>query len=169
MGKEFCDLFNCMPLAAVIDEKYFCVHSGLSPEITRMDQIHRSVRPVDVPDTGLICDLLWSDPLADISGWTENDRGISFGFGPDVVTSFLQKHDLDLVVRSRQIVEDGWKFFAKRQLITIYSSHSDQENEAAVMLVSEDLFCSFKKLAPGGPLRRQFTPRGHSATSSSQF
>ena len=52
---------------------------------------------------GLLCDLLWSDPEKDVQGWSENDRGVSFTFGPDIVTRFLQKHDLDLVCRAHQV------------------------------------------------------------------
>lgn len=51
-----------MPIAAIIDEKIFCCHGGLSPDLQDMEQIRRIVRPTDVPDTGLLCDLLWSDP-----------------------------------------------------------------------------------------------------------
>lgn len=77
------------------------------------------MRPTDVPDTGkthtmtcrtrlifsigLLCDLLWSDPDKDITGWSENDRGVSFTFGPDVVSRFLQKHDMDLICRAHQV------------------------------------------------------------------
>ena len=46
------------------------------------------MRPTDVPDTGLLCDLLWSDPDKDVKEWGENDRGVSFTFGEDVVTKF---------------------------------------------------------------------------------
>ncbi len=53
--------------------------------------------------TGLLCDLLWSDPDKDITGWGDNDRGVSFTFGPDVVQKFLHKHDLDLVCRAHQV------------------------------------------------------------------
>eukprot|EP00439_Symbiodinium_sp_Y106_P027005 s2079_g3.t1 len=122
LWKQFCDVFNCMPVCAIIDEKIICMHGGLSPEISNTDQIKKLVRPTDVPDTGLICDLLWADPDKDIAGWAENDRGVSFIFGPDVVTSFLQKHDMDLVCRAHQVVEDGYEFFAKRQLITLFSA-----------------------------------------------
>merc|ERR1719324_188246 len=78
LWKSFCDVFNCLPPAALIDDTVLCMHGGISPEITQMDQIRRLVRPTDVPDTGLICDLLWADPDKDISGWAENDRGVSF-------------------------------------------------------------------------------------------
>ena len=74
------------------------------------------------PDPGLLCDLLWADPDKDITGWSENDRGVSFTFGPDVVSRFLQKHDMDLICRAHQVVEDGYEFFAKRQLVTLFSA-----------------------------------------------
>lgn len=151
LWKQFCDVFNCMPVCAVVDEKIICMHGGLSPEITNFDQIRRLVRPTDVPDTGLICDLLWADPDKDIAGWAENDRGVSFIFGPDVVTNFLQKHDLDLVCRAHQVVEDGYEFFAKRQLITIFSAPNycgEFDNAGAMMTIDETLMCSFKVLKP---------------------
>lgn len=52
---------------------------------------------------GLLCDLLWSDPDKDIQGWGENDRGVSFTFGHDVVDQFLKRHDLDLICRAHQV------------------------------------------------------------------
>ncbi|CAD7940355.1 unnamed protein product [Amoebophrya sp. A120] len=151
LWKTFCDAFNCFPVAAVVDEKILCMHGGLSPEITSMDQIKRIVRPTDVPDTGLLCDLLWADPEKDITGWAENDRGVSFVFGPDVVQSFLRKHDMDLICRAHQVVEDGYEFFAKRQLITLFSAPNycgEFDNAGAMMTVDETLMCSFKVLKP---------------------
>ncbi|KAH9976229.1 Metallo-dependent phosphatase-like protein [Lactifluus volemus] len=103
LWKTFTDCFNCLPIAAIIDEKIFTMHGGLSPDLQSMEQIRRVMRPTDVPDTGLLCDLLWSDPDKDITGWSENDRGVSFTFGPDVVSRFLQKHDMDLICRAHQV------------------------------------------------------------------
>merc|ERR1712066_1090541 len=96
--KQFCDVFNALPVCAVIADKIICMHGGLSPELRDLDQIHDLERPVDVPDTGLICDLLWADPDKELSGWAESDRGVSYTFGPDVAEHFLQQHDLDLIV-----------------------------------------------------------------------
>ena len=78
------------------------------------------MRPTDVPDQGLLCDLLWSDPDKDTMGWGENDRGVSFTFGAEVAAKFLHKHDFDLICRAHQVVEDGYEFFAKRQLVTLF-------------------------------------------------
>jgi len=151
LWKQFCDVFNCFPVCGLIDEKIICMHGGLSPELTNMDQVRRLVRPTDVPDTGLICDLLWADPDKDIAGWAENDRGVSFIFGPDVVSSFLQRMDMDLCCRAHQVVEDGYEFFAKRQLITIFSAPNycgEFDNAGAMMTIDETLMCSFKVLKP---------------------
>ena len=69
-----------------------------------MEQIRRIMRPTDVPDQGLLCDLLWSDPDKETMGWGENDRGVSFTFGAEVVAKFLHKHDLDLICRAHQVM-----------------------------------------------------------------
>ncbi|CAN6172656.1 unnamed protein product [Urochloa humidicola] len=149
--KIFTECFNCLPVAALIDDKILCMHGGLSPELKNMDQIRNIARPVDVPDHGLLCDLLWSDPDKDIEGWGENDRGVSYTFGADKVAEFLQKHDLDLVCRAHQVVEDGYEFFAKRQLVTIFSAPNycgEFDNAGAMMSIDDSLTCSFQILKP---------------------
>ena len=103
LWKTFTDCFNCLPVAAIVDEKIFCCHGGLSPDLQSMEQIRRIMRPTDVPDQGLLCDLLWSDPDKDTMGWGENDRGVSFTFGAEVVAKFLHKHDFDLICRAHQV------------------------------------------------------------------
>lgn len=151
LWKTFCDVFNCMPVAAIVDEKIFCTHGGLSPELTSMEQIRRIQRPTDVPDQGLLCDLLWSDPDGEIKGWGENDRGVSFTFGGDIVARFLQRFDLDLVCRAHQVVEDGYSFFCDRRLVTIFSAPNycgEFDNAGAMMSVDETLMCSFQILKP---------------------
>jgi len=151
LWKVFCDVFDCLPVCGLVDEKIICMHGGLSPEIQNMEQIARLVRPTDVPDSGLVCDLLWADPEKDITGWAENDRGVSYIFGPDIVASFLQKHNMDLVCRAHQVVEDGYEFFAKRQLITLFSAPNycgEFDNAGAMMAIDDTLMCSFKVLKP---------------------
>jgi serine/threonine-protein phosphatase PP1 catalytic subunit len=103
LWKVFTDTFNCLPVAAVIDEKILCMHGGLSPELINVEQIKNIERPTDVPDAGLLCDLLWSDPSKDVKGWGMNDRGVSYTFGADKVAEFLIKNDMDLVCRAHQV------------------------------------------------------------------
>ncbi|KAG5248403.1 SERINE/THREONINE PROTEIN PHOSPHATASE [Salix viminalis] len=151
LWKTFTGCFNCLPVAAVVDDKILCMHGGLSPEMESLDQIRAIERPVDVPDQGLLCDLLWSDPDRDTKGWGDNDRGVSYTFGADKVTELLKKHDLDLVCRAHQVVEDGYEFFADRQLVTIFSAPNycgEFNNAGALMCVDASLLCSFQILKP---------------------
>jgi len=151
LWKAFCNTFNCLPCTAVIDDKIICMHGGLSPELSQMEQIANIARPCDVPDTGLLCDILRADPDPSITGWNENDRGVSFTFGGDVVRQFLRRHDLDLVVRAHQVVEDGYEFFAGRELVTVFSAPNycgEFDNAGAMMTVDDTLMCSFQILKP---------------------
>jgi serine/threonine-protein phosphatase PP1 catalytic subunit len=151
LWKLFTDCFNCLPVAAVIDDKILCMHGGLSPDLDSLSRIREIQRPVDVPDQGLLCDLLWSDPDRESSGWGDNDRGVSFTFGADKVAEFLNKHDLDLICRAHQVVEDGYEFFADRQLVTIFSAPNycgEFNNAGALMNVDASLLCSFQILKP---------------------
>jgi serine/threonine-protein phosphatase PP1 catalytic subunit len=151
LWKVFTDCFNCLPIAAIVDDKILCFHGGLSPDLNDFQQIKAIARPCDVPDRGLLTDLLWADPDRDITGWGESDRGVSYTFGADVVHKFLEKHDMDLICRAHQVVEDGYEFFAKRKLVTIFSAPNycgEFDNAGALMSVDENLMCSFQILKP---------------------
>lgn len=152
LWKLFTDTFNCMPVAGLVDGRILCMHGGLSPELYTLDQIRRILRPSDVPDSGLICDLLWSDPSDDpIVGFGENDRGVSWTFGENVVENITQTLDLDLICRAHQVVDEGYKFFAKRKLITVFSAPNycgEFNNFGAFLCVDENLMCSVKQLVP---------------------
>ncbi|XP_065861805.1 serine/threonine-protein phosphatase PP1 isozyme 3-like isoform X2 [Euphorbia lathyris] len=151
LWKMFTDCFNCLPVAALIDDKILCMHGGLSPDLHNLNQIRNLPRPTSVPESGLLCDLLWSDPSNEIQGWGANERGVSYIFGADRVFDFLRKHDLDLICRAHQVVEDGYEFFANRQLVTIFSAPNycgEFDNAGAIMSVDENLLCSFRILTP---------------------
>lgn len=120
--KTFIDTFNCLPIASIVAGKIFCVHGGLSPSLSHMDDIRLIARPTDVPDYGLLNDLLWSDPADIDNDWESNERGVSYCFGKKVIMNFLQKHDFDLVCRAHMVVEDGYEFFTDRILVTVFSA-----------------------------------------------
>ena len=140
-----------MPVCGIIEQRILCMHGGLSPDLHNLEQIKSLNRPCDVPDNGLLCDLLWSDPDKDVLTWGDNERGVSHTFGPNVVKSFNDKHDLDLICRAHQVVEDGYEFFADRNLVTVFSApnyYGEWDNAAAMMIVDEDLMCKFKIIQP---------------------
>mmetsp|Transcript_34977 Transcript_34977/g.45106 ORF Transcript_34977/g.45106 Transcript_34977/m.45106 type:complete len:329 (+) Transcript_34977:104-1090(+) len=151
LWRIFGDCFNCMPVAAVVGDKIFCTHGGLSPELESLSRIHEIKRPTEVADEGLLCDLLWADPDPSIRGWGNNLRGVSYTFGHDVVADFLAKHDLDLICRAHQVVEDGYEFQADRQLVTIFSAPNycgEFDNAGGILVVRKNMNCSFRILRP---------------------
>jgi len=158
LWKAFCNAFNCLPCCAIIDDKIICMHGGLSPQLSEMNQIANISRPCDVPDTGLLCDILWSDPDPVVEGWGQNDRGVSFTFGSDIVSAFLRRHDLDLIVRAHQVVEDGYEFFSQRNLVTVFSAPNycgEFDNAGAMMTVDDTLMCSFQILKPASAAQQR--------------
>ena len=118
----FCEKLHIYVAFLLINQFYFysCLHVGLSPDLQSMEQIRRIMRPTDVPDQGLLCDLLWSDPDKETMGWGENDRGVSFTFGAEVVAKFLHKHDLDLICRAHQ-VSTNYLFLGKSRDIAFHN------------------------------------------------
>ena len=155
--RSFTELFNWLPVAAIIDEKILCMHGGLSPELKNLQNIQDISRPTDIPDSGLLCDLLWSDPDKDVLEYDENDRGVSVIFGEKIVQDFNKKNDLDLIIRAHQVVDDGYEFFAQRQLITIFSAPNycgEFDNSAGIMIIDDSLTCSLKVLRPVENLKK---------------
>ena len=151
LWRNFTELFNFLPVAALIDDKILCMHGGLSPDLRNLNSISEITRPTDIPDSGLLCDLLWSDPDKETLEFDENDRGVSWVFGEKIVNEFNRKNDLDLIIRAHQVVDDGYEFFANRQLITIFSAPNycgEFDNSAGIMIIDDALTCSLKVLRP---------------------
>ena len=153
LWKYFTDTFNCMPIAALVEDRILCMHGGISPELTSLSKIDDIKRPVEIPDVGLVCDILWADPQEGEIGWGQNDRGVSVTFGENILTKFCEANDLDLVCRAHQVVQEGYQFFSDRQLVTIFSAPNycgEFDNAAAIMSIDQNMICSFHILRPLG-------------------
>ncbi|KAM3182841.1 GTP-binding nuclear protein gsp1/Ran [Hymenolepis weldensis] len=156
LWKTFIDAFSCLPVSAIVENQIFCCHGGLSPdmltpELVKLANLRQKIRdiarPCDVPERGLLCDLLWSDPwyVESVSsdkepcGWEPSERGVSYMFGPNIIDQFLERYELDLICRAHQVVEDGYEFYANRSLVTIFSAPNycgEFDNAGAVFSLS---------------------------------
>jgi len=120
--RYFNDLFDYLPIAALIEGKIFCVHGGLSPLISTVDQIRLINRKQEIPHEGAFCDLMWSDP-DDIEAWVISTRGAGYIFGWKVVNEFNRINDLNLICRAHQLVNEGFKYwFKEKNLVTVWSA-----------------------------------------------
>lgn len=141
-----CEIFDYLSLSALIDDKIFCVHGGLSPSINTLDQIRVIDRKQEVPHDGSMCDLMWSDP-EEIEGWGLSPRGAGYLFGEDVVEQFTQTNSIDLICRAHQLVMEGYKMMFKASLCTVWSAPNycyRCGNVAAILELDEHLNRRFK-------------------------
>ena len=115
------EVFDMMPLAAIVDGRIFCVHGGLSPSVTHLDEVLSIDRKREIPNIGVLCDMLWGDPQ-DSPGWSVSSRGAGYLFGPDIVSQFNHTNDLDFICRSHQFVMEGYRWYFDKNLITVWSA-----------------------------------------------
>ena len=138
----FTDLFDYLPLAALVEGKIFCVHGGLSPYISTIDQIRLINRKMEIPREGVFCDLMWSDP-DDIETWIISCRGAGWIYGWKVVDEFTHINGLELICRAHQLVMEGFKYwFEKKNLCTVWSAPNycyRCGNKASILKISGDL------------------------------
>jgi serine/threonine-protein phosphatase 2B catalytic subunit len=99
--EDVMDVFDMLPLCAVVDKKYFAVHGGISPGFSEISELQQIDRFKEVPSKGILCDLLWSDPLDDQGlNWRSNAvRQCSFYFGVAHSRNFLNKNNLKMIIR----------------------------------------------------------------------
>ncbi|KAJ3183912.1 Serine/threonine-protein phosphatase 4 catalytic subunit [Geranomyces variabilis] len=141
-----CEIFDFLSLSAIIDDKIFCVHGGLSPGIQTLDQIRSIDRKQEVPHDGPMCDLLWSDP-EEIEGWGLSPRGAGYLFGGDVVAGFVHDNHLELIARAHQLVMEGYKTMFKNTVVTVWSAPNycyRCGNVAAILELDEHLTKNYK-------------------------
>jgi serine/threonine-protein phosphatase 5 len=118
----FQEFFNWLPLSYVLNKKVMICHGGLfSKDGVKLEDIAKIDRNRDIPDSGLMSDILWSDPQK-TNGRSPNRRGVSVAFGPDVTHKFLDDNGLELLVRSHETKPEGYEFEADSRLITIFSA-----------------------------------------------
>jgi serine/threonine-protein phosphatase 4 catalytic subunit len=140
------EIFDYLSLAALIEDRIFCVHGGLSPSVNTLDEIRAIDRRQEVPHDGSMCDLMWSDP-EELEGWALSPRGAGYLFGGNVVAHFNRVNDVELIARAHQLVMEGYKQMFNKALVTVWSAPNycyRCGNVAAILELDEHLGQNFK-------------------------
>ncbi|KAH0786650.1 Ser/Thr protein phosphatase [Histomonas meleagridis] len=113
--------FMHLPFAAIINDKCFCVHGGISPHLTDVNEILTIPKPSISANNDIANDLVWSDPLICSNGFQKSDRGSGYFFNQEKLDLFLDNNNLDLMIRSHESCIDGYDTPLKR-CITVFSN-----------------------------------------------
>jgi len=155
----FTEAFNWLPLCSCVANKVFAVHGGIfSKDGVTLDDIRKIRRNCEPPDTGPFCDMLWADPSL-FKGRHPSKRGVSsLDFGEDITKAFLKLNGLDLLVRSHEVQEEGYKVIHDGKCVTIFSApnYCDQMgNKGAMMVFDKDMTPTFKQFVhvPHPPIK----------------
>lgn len=143
------DVFDALPLVAIMDNQFFCTHAGISPDIETLDDIIKIDRFDEIPNSGIFCDLVWSDPTEDfntakkVTFLPNKTRGVSYSYGYSGVKEFLQKTGLLAIIRAHECQKNGYRMYKKGKesqfpvVISIFSAPnyaSHYNNKAAVIM-----------------------------------
>ncbi|KAK8891061.1 hypothetical protein M9Y10_028266 [Tritrichomonas musculus] len=136
---KFCELFDFLPLAALIEKRIFAVHGGLSPSFHLLDQVQVANRFTEPDVEGIIADLLWADPH-ERSGFLTSKRGVGYTFGADVTKKFAHLNNLIHITRAHQVSMKGYSVWFDGLLSTVWSAPNYMYrtgNLASIMRLSD--------------------------------
>mmetsp|Transcript_19722 Transcript_19722/g.29628 ORF Transcript_19722/g.29628 Transcript_19722/m.29628 type:complete len:539 (-) Transcript_19722:96-1712(-) len=118
----FLEVFGHLPLSGIIEGKIFICHGGIpTDDKVMLSDIRKIKRGMEPKDSGLMSDLLWSDPQP-FAGKSPSKRGVGFSFGPDITEAFLSRNQLDLLVRSHEVKDEGYLVEHEGKTITVFSA-----------------------------------------------
>ncbi|KAG8853762.1 3',5'-cyclic-nucleotide phosphodiesterase (PDEase) (3':5'-CNP) [Tulasnella sp. 330] len=146
------DSFCTLPLAAIMNKQFLCIHGGLSPELHTLDDLRNIDRFREPPTHGLMCDILWSDPLEDFGAEKTQElfihnhvRGCSYFFTYHAACQFLERNNLLSIIRAHEAQDAGYRMYRKTKttgfpsVMTIFSApnYLDVYNNKAAVLKYE--------------------------------
>lgn len=148
----FMEVFDALPIAALVAQKYLAMHGGIAKDLTKIDQINQIDRFTEIPLEGAFCDLMWADPMDDDEAVNGNfkdnpDRECSIYFGKRPVKALLKRNKLLSVFRGHQVKQDGFcmhKWGSKDSfpyVITIFSAPNycgSYKNKASVLILENN-------------------------------
>jgi len=170
VNKLFTEVFQWLPLAGVINKKVMVVHGGLfQKDGVKLDDIRAIKRGREPPESGLMSDMLWSDPQP-FPGRAPSKRGVGQSFGPDVTKAFLDSNGLELLIRSHEVRQEGYLVEHDGCLITVFSApnYCDQMgNKGAFIKIGSDSKPNFQKFeaVPHPPIK----PMAYAGSGMSAF
>jgi hypothetical protein len=154
------EAFTWLPLAAIVENKILCIHGGIGPSITKIEDLYKVHRPIKLTnqpineEQAIFIESVWSDPAVSEAetGFKESvNKEHAYQFSYDVLNKFLEKNYLEVIIRSHEIASDGFDTFADSSLITLTSCTDyagSKGNSACIIIIKKTLELVPKLLLP---------------------
>lgn len=141
--EAFNGFFNFMPIAAVIENTYFCVHGGISPMFNNVSQILQFKRPIfSYDEDELLVDLVWSDPITSMVPFSQSGRGHGCLFNDKAIANFLKNNKIKKLIRGHQCINQGVEMQLNGMVVTVFSSSNYcfvNENFCGILKIDQSL------------------------------
>eukprot|EP00919_Chromeraceae_sp_WS-2016_P018064 GHVR01042935.1.p1 GENE.GHVR01042935.1~~GHVR01042935.1.p1 ORF type:complete len:317 (-),score=71.75 GHVR01042935.1:156-1106(-) len=161
--QHFTEMFDYLPVAALIDNTFLALHGGLSPSLHTIDQVRMLDRYSESPHEGPLADLVWSDPDDERSGFSISPRGAGYMFGRDVADTFLHLNNLHHIIRAHQLCMEGYNICLEGAVITVWSAPNycyRFNNAASCLEIADDVSKHFNLFTCAPESERNFYSGG---------
>ena len=164
MWESFNDVFDSMPICALIDDSIYCAHGGIPFSATRTEQLLSIPKQMPDPEneSSAAWEILWNDPceeadaldainltasgskrhhLQQLRGFLKNEkRGTAFLYTDIAVDNFLRTNSLSHIIRAHEVINHGFRYQMGGKVTTVFTSsrYCGQDNKAACILVQDD-------------------------------
>ena len=162
MFSDYMSVLAMIPLCAIINKKFICLHGGIGPSFESIDQIKAVQRPLELYDIQIINELLWSDPSDEAKTFIASPRGSGFLFGKESLVKNLAKINMEVLVRGHNCVVEGVCESFDGKCITVFTASrycDKQDNKAGVLIIknNEGLEYEIETFPPLPYVRRKDT------------
>jgi protein phosphatase len=139
---DFMGVFAYLPLGTIIQNKFICIHGGLSQDFVSPEQIKSLERPIsDYDEYPFLSGIVWSDPSENVCNFLPNPRKVGQLFGSTQVNAFLRNNYLLSIIRGHQCVKNGIETMFENKLITVFSASNycgKNPNRSGILLIHEN-------------------------------
>lgn len=118
----FIQMFNILPVAAIVNKKILCLNGGFGPSIDDLSTISQLKRPLVTFNSQVLVELFWSDPTEALPMYLPSSRGYGNLYGEQALNDFLKAIKMKKLIRGHQCVAQGCQPLFDNQLITVFTA-----------------------------------------------
>ena len=143
MNLKICDLFEYLPIAAVVNNQILCVHSGIGEHVKTLNDMNLK-KPYNLFDSQIAQEVLWSTPVGGESNEDHAGNNVTKPlrgkkFDESMVEEFLNKNKLKMIIRSHDVTDSGIEKIYGDKILSIFSAtnYCGYQNNGAILIIKK--------------------------------